>query len=239
MIGAGATGRRPDASNLLKPALQSGTAPYGVDHLQRISRPFRKGLALARRFQKIDVNEPSIDDAIKILKGLSYYEDHHKVRYTNEALKTAVELAARYIGDRKLPDKAIDVIDEVGAAQMLVPEAKRRKTIGVKEVEAVIAKIARIPPKTVSTDDKTVLANLERDPKPVFGQDPAINPWPAPSSYRAPVCGNRKSRLAITCFPAQPASAKPRSRANWPTLLASNWCASTCRNTWNGTACPA
>ena len=106
---------------------------------------FEKDRALSRRFQKIDVNEPSIEDAIKILKGLKpYYESYHKVRYTNEALKTAVELAARYIGDRKLPDKAIDVIDEVGAAQMLVPEAKRRKTIGVKEVEAVIAKIARM-----------------------------------------------------------------------------------------------
>ncbi|MEC9165503.1 MAG: AAA family ATPase, partial [Pseudomonadota bacterium] len=178
VIGAGATsGGAMDASNLLKPALQSGGLRcMGSTTYKEYRGHFEKDRALARRFQKIDVNEPSIEDAIKILKGLKpYYEDHHKVRYTNEALKTAVELAARYIGDRKLPDKAIDVIDEVGAAQMLVPEAKRRKTIGVKEVEAVIAKIARIPPKTVSTDDKTVLANLERDLKTVvFGQNPAI-----------------------------------------------------------------
>src|SRR3546814_547880 len=137
---------------------------------------FEKDRALVRRFQKIDVNEPSIDDSIKILKGLKpYYEKHHNVRYTTEALKTAVELAAKYIGDRKLPDKAIDGSDEVGAAQMLLPASKRRKTIGVREVEEVVAKIARIPPKSVSTDDKTVLANLERDLKTVvFGQDAAI-----------------------------------------------------------------
>ena len=178
VIGAGATsGGAMDASNLLKPALQSGGLRcMGSTTYKEYRGHLEKDRALARRFQKLDVNEPSIEDAIKILKGLKpYYEDHHKVRYTNEALKTAVELAARYIGDRRLPDKAIDVIDEVGAAQMLVPEAKRRKTIGVKEVEAVIAKIARIPPKTVSTDDKTVLANLERDLKTVvFGQNPAI-----------------------------------------------------------------
>ena len=172
------------------------------------------------------------------MKGLKpYYEDHHKVRYTNEALKTAVELAARYIGDRKLPDKAIDVIDEVGAAQMLVPEAKRHKTIGVKEVEAVIAKIARIPPKAVSTDDKTVLAIPERDLKTVvFGQIRRSNLWPAPSSYRRSARTGKAGGNYL--FPAQPASPKPRSRARWP-ISGIRWCASTCRNTWNGTACPA
>ena len=178
VIGAGATsGGAMDASNLLKPALQSGSLRcIGSTTYKEYRSYFEKDRALARRFQKIDVNEPSIPDAIKILKGLKpYYEEHHKVRYTNDALKTAVELSAKYIGDRKLPDKAIDVIDEVGAAQMLVPVSKRRKTIGVKEVEDIVAKIARIPPKSVSTDDKTVLANLERDLKTVvFGQDEAI-----------------------------------------------------------------
>ena len=122
------------------------------------------------------MKEPSIEDSIKILKGLKpYYEEHHKVRFTAEALRSAVELSAKYIGDRKLPDKAIDIIDEVGAAQMLVAPSKRRKTIGVKEVEQIVAKVARIPAKSVSTDDKTVLKNLERDLKTVvFGQDEAI-----------------------------------------------------------------
>jgi len=178
VIGAGATsGGAMDASNLLKPALQSGGLRcIGSTTYKEYRGYFEKDRALVRRFQKIDVNEPSIDDSIKILKGLKpYYEKHHNVRYTAEALKTAVELSAKYIGDRKLPDKAIDVIDEVGAAQMLLPASKRRKTIGVKEVEEVVAKIARIPPKSVSTDDKTVLANLERDLKTVvFGQDAAI-----------------------------------------------------------------
>jgi len=178
VIGAGATsGGAMDASNLLKPALQSGGLRcIGSTTYKEYRGYFEKDRALVRRFQKIDVNEPSIEDSIKILKGLKpYYEKHHNVRYTAEALKTAVELSARYIGDRKLPDKAIDVIDEVGAAQMLLPVSKRRKTIGVKEVEEVVAKIARIPPKSVSTDDKTVLINLERDLKTVvFGQDDAI-----------------------------------------------------------------
>ncbi len=178
VIGAGATsGGAMDASNLLKPALQSGGLRcIGSTTYKEYRGYFEKDRALVRRFQKIDVNEPSIDDSIKILRGLKpYYEKHHNVRYTAEALKTAVELSAKYIGDRKLPDKAIDVIDEVGAAQMLLPVSRRRKTIGVKEVEEIVAKIARIPPKSVSTDDKTVLANLERDLKTVvFGQDAAI-----------------------------------------------------------------
>jgi len=138
---------------------------------------FEKDRALARRFQKIDVEEPSIDDSIRILKGLKpYYEDHHKVKYTNEAIKAAVELSARYIGDRKLPDKAIDIIDEVGAAQMLLPSSKRKKTISVKEIEGVVAAIARIPSKAVSKDDREVLSHLERDLKTmVFDQDQAIS----------------------------------------------------------------
>ena len=178
VIGAGATsGGSMDASNLLKPALQSGGLRcIGSTTYKEFRNYFEKDRALVRRFQKIDVNEPTVPDAIKILMGLKpYYEKHHRVRYTADAIRTAVELAARYINDRKLPDKAIDVIDEVGAAQMLVPEAKRRKVITVKDVEAVVAKIARIPPKTVSSDDKESLQNLERDLKGVvFGQDKAI-----------------------------------------------------------------
>jgi ATP-dependent Clp protease ATP-binding subunit ClpA len=178
VIGAGATsGGAMDASNILKPALQSGGLRcIGSTTYKEYRNYFEKDRALVRRFQKIDVNEPSVEDAVKILKGLKpYYEEHHKVRYTAEAIRTAVELAARYISDRKLPDKAIDVIDEVGASQMLLPPSKRRRTITVKDVEAVVAKIARIPPKSVSRDDREVLKNLDRDLKTVvYGQDKAI-----------------------------------------------------------------
>ncbi|CAO3418359.1 ATP-dependent Clp protease ATP-binding subunit ClpA [Azospirillum doebereinerae] len=179
VIGAGATsGGAMDASNLLKPALASGALRcIGSTTYKEYRSYFEKDRALVRRFQKIDVNEPSVEDAIKILQGLKpYYEKHHKVSYTNDAIRSAVELSAKYIGDRKLPDKAIDIIDEVGAAQMLLPENKRRKKIGVKDVEAVVAKIARIPPKSVSRDDKETLLNLERDLKTmVFGQNKAID----------------------------------------------------------------
>jgi ATP-dependent Clp protease ATP-binding subunit ClpA len=178
VIGAGATsGGAMDASNLLKPALASGALRcMGSTTYKEFRQHFEKDRALVRRFQKIDVNEPTIEDTIKILKGLkSYYETFHKLRYTNEAIKTAVELSAKYITDRKLPDKAIDVIDEAGAGQMLLPEAKRKKTIGAKEIEAVVAKIARIPPKSVSKSDTEALKSLELDLKRVvFGQDDAI-----------------------------------------------------------------
>ena len=178
VIGAGATsGGAMDASNLLKPALQGGTLRcIGSSTYKEYRNYFEKDRALVRRFQKIDVNEPSVDEAVKILRGLKpYYEAHHGVRYTAEAIRTAVELASRYINDRRLPDKAIDVIDEVGASQRLLPESKRRKTVGVKDVEGVVAKIARIPPKNVSRGDKTVLESLERDlATVVFGQDEAI-----------------------------------------------------------------
>lgn len=178
VIGAGATsGGAMDASNLLKPALSSGTIRcIGSTTYKEFRNHFEKDRALLRRFQKIDVNEPTIEDTIKILKGLrTAFEDHHKVKYTPDAIKTAVELSARYINDRKLPDKAIDVIDEVGAMQMLVPPAKRRKIITAREIESVIATMARIPPKSVSKDDKKVLEHLERDLKRVvFGQNKAI-----------------------------------------------------------------
>ena len=179
VIGAGATsGGAMDASNLLKPSLQGGKLRcMGSTTYREFRQHFEKDRALARRFQKIDVVEPTIDDSIKILKGLKpYFEDHHNVKYTSDAIRTAVELASRYINDRKLPDKAIDVIDEAGAAQHLLSESKRRRNIGQKEIEAVVAKIARIPPKNVSKDDAEVLRDLENKLKTVvFGQDKAIS----------------------------------------------------------------
>ena len=178
VIGAGATsGGAMDASNLLKPALQGGKLRcMGSTTYKEFRQHFEKDRALSRRFQKIDVNEPTVEDSVKILRGLKpYFEDHHSIKYTHDAIRSAVELSARYINDRKLPDKAIDVIDEAGAAQHLVAESKRRKTIGIKEIEAVVAKIARIPPKNVSKDDAEVLKDLERSLKRVvFGQDTAI-----------------------------------------------------------------
>lgn len=178
VIGAGATsGGAMDASNLLKPALSSGTIRcIGSTTYKEFRNHFEKDRALLRRFQKIDVNEPTVEDTIKIIAGLrGYYEGHHNVRYTPDAIKSAVELSARYIHDRKLPDKAIDVIDEVGAMQMLVRPSRRKKVITPKEIESVVATMARIPPKSVSTDDKRVLETLEADLKRVvFGQDLAI-----------------------------------------------------------------
>jgi ATP-dependent Clp protease ATP-binding subunit ClpA len=178
VIGAGATsGGAMDASNLLKPALSGGTIRcIGSTTYKEFRNHFEKDRALLRRFQKIDVNEPTIEDTVKILAGLrSAFEEHHSVKYTPDAIKAAVELSSRYINDRKLPDKAIDVIDEVGAMQMLVPPSKRKKTITVKEIEAVISTMARIPAKSVSSDDKKALEHLDKDLKRVvFGQDRAI-----------------------------------------------------------------
>jgi ATP-dependent Clp protease ATP-binding subunit ClpA len=179
VIGAGATsGGSMDASNLLKPALQGGLLRcMGSTTYKEYRQHFEKDRALSRRFQKIDVNEPSIEDTIKILKGLkSYFEQHHDIKYSSDAIKTAVELSARYIHDRKLPDKAIDVIDEAGAAQQLLTESKKRKIITVKEIEGVVAKIARIPPKSLTKDDAQNLQDLESSLKRVvFGQDIAIS----------------------------------------------------------------
>ncbi len=179
VIGAGATsGGAMDASNLLKPALQGGKMRcMGSTTYKEFRQHFEKDRALSRRFQKIDVAEPTVDDSVKILLGLKpYFEDHHAVKYTDDAVRTAVELSARYINDRKLPDKAIDVIDEAGAAQHLVEEKKRKKTIDVSMIENVVAKIARIPPKNVSKDDAAVLKDLEASLKRVvFGQDAAID----------------------------------------------------------------
>ncbi|GGC57398.1 ATP-dependent Clp protease ATP-binding subunit ClpA [Chelatococcus reniformis] len=178
VIGAGATsGGAMDASNLLKPALASGTLRcIGSTTYKEYRQYFEKDRALVRRFQKIDVAEPSIPDSIEILKGLKpYFEEFHRLRYTNDAIKAAVELSSRYIHDRKLPDKAIDVIDETGASQMLVPEGRRKKVIGTKEIETTIAQMARIPPKTVSKNDAEVLQNIETTlARVVYGQDTAI-----------------------------------------------------------------
>lgn len=179
IIGAGATsGGAMDASNLLKPSLSNGTLRcIGSTTYKEYRNHFEKDRALVRRFQKIDVAEPTIDEAVAILQGLKkYYEKHHKVQYTDEALRAAVELSAKYIGERKLPDKAIDIIDEVGAAQMLVLEEKRKKIITLEDIEGVISVIARIPSKALTKDDKSALKNLERDLKTlVFDQDTAID----------------------------------------------------------------
>ena len=167
-----------DASNIIKPVLASGELKcIGSTTYQEYRGIFEKDHALARRFQKIDISEPSIDETVKILEGLkSRFEEHHDIKYTRQALKTAAELTERYINDRHLPDKAIDVIDEAGAAQKLVPESKRKKTVGVNDIENIVAKIARIPSKTVSSNDKSIIKNLERNLKMVvFGQDEAIN----------------------------------------------------------------
>ncbi|MGZ9109002.1 MAG: ATP-dependent Clp protease ATP-binding subunit ClpA [Micavibrio sp.] len=202
IIGAGATsGGAMDASNLLKPALSGGTLRcIGSTTYKEYRNYFEKDRALVRRFQKIDVKEPSIEDSIKILQGLKpYYEDHHKVKYTNEAIKAAVELSARYIGDRKLPDKAIDIIDEVGAAQMLVPENKRKKTISVKDIEGVVAAIARIPAKAVTKDDRAALKTLDRDLKTmVYDQDSAIDVLV--SSIKMARAGLRDHDKPIGCY---------------------------------------
>ena len=202
VIGAGSTsGGSMDASNLLKPALAAGSLRcIGSTTYKEYRTHFEKDRALVRRFQKIDVNEPSIEDAVKILHGLkSCYEDHHKVRYTSDAIRAAVELSAKYITDRKLPDKAIDVIDEVGAARMLLPEAKRRKTVTVKDVEDIVAKIARIPPKSVSTNDIEALRTLNRDLKTlVFGQDDAIEVLA--SAIKLSRAGLREPEKPIGCY---------------------------------------
>lgn len=179
VIGAGATsGGAMDASNLLKPALASGSLRcIGSTTYKEYRQHFEKDRALVRRFQKIDIQEPSILDTIKILKGLQpYFEEFHKLKYTNEAIKAAVDLSAKYINDRKLPDKAIDVIDEAGASQMLLPPSKRKKKIGIKEVESVISKMARIPSKSVSKSDTEVLRDIDKNLKRVvYGQDEAID----------------------------------------------------------------
>jgi ATP-dependent Clp protease ATP-binding subunit ClpA len=202
VIGAGATsGGAMDASNLLKPALASGTLRcIGSTTYKEYRQYFEKDRALVRRFQKIDINEPTVEDAIEIMKGLKpYFEDYHKLKYTGEAIRAAVELSARYIHDRKLPDKAIEVIDVSGAAQMLLPESRRKKTIGLKEIETTIATMARIPPKTVSKDDAAVLQHLEQTLRTVvYGQDKAISALSA--SIKLARAGLREPEKPIGCY---------------------------------------
>ncbi|MCP5433699.1 MAG: ATP-dependent Clp protease ATP-binding subunit ClpA [Alphaproteobacteria bacterium] len=202
VIGAGATsGGAMDASNLLKPALASGTIRcIGSTTYKEYRQHFEKDRALVRRFQKIDISEPTVPDAIKILMGLKpYFEEFHRIRYTNEAIRTAVELSSKYLHERKLPDKAIDVVDEAGAREMLKAPSRRRKTIGVKEVEAVVATMARIPPKTVSKSDTEQLKNLGEDLKRVvFGQDAAIEQLAA--AMKMARAGLRDAEKPIGCF---------------------------------------
>src|SRR5689334_216528 len=202
VIGAGATsGGAMDASNLLKPALQSGTVRcIGSTTYKEYRQHFEKDRALVRRFQKIDVKEPTVEDSIEILRGLKpYFEEFHKLKYTGEAIKAAVELSAKYINDRKLPDKAIDVIDETGASQMLVPESKRKKKITTKEIEATVAVMARIPPKTVTKSDAEVIAHIGRDLKRlVFGQDKAIEALS--SAIKLARAGLREPEKPIGCY---------------------------------------
>ncbi len=202
VIGAGATsGGAMDASNLLKPALQSGTVRcIGSTTYKEYRQHFEKDRALVRRFQKIDVTEPSVPDTIEILKGLKpYFEDFHDLKYANEAITAAVELSDRYINDRKLPDKAIDVIDETGASQKLLEESKRKKRINVEDIEATVSTMARIPPKTVSKSDAETLSNLERDLKRlVFGQGPAISALT--SAIKLSRAGLREPEKPIGCY---------------------------------------
>ena len=204
IIGAGsASGGVMDASNLIKPVLSTGDLRcIGSTTYNEYRGIFEKDRALARRFQKIDITEPSIEETVQILQGLkSRYEDHHKVKYTRESLRVAVELSARYINDRHLPDKAIDVIDEAGANQRLQPPSKRKKTIGVKHVEDIIAKIARIPAKSVSSSDKAKLRTLERDLKMVvYGQDEAINALAAAIKMSRSGIGDNKKPIGSFLF---------------------------------------
>jgi len=202
IIGAGAaSGGVMDASNLLKPLLSSGQLKcIGSTTFQEFRGIFEKDRALARRFQKVDVLEPSIEDTIKILNGLkSRFEEHHELRYTKAALTSAVELSAKYMSDRHLPDKAIDIIDEAGALQRLMPPSRRKKVVGVPEIEAVVANIARIPPKQISKTDTEVLENLERDLKlTVFGQNEAIERMS--SAIKLSRAGLKQEGKPVGCF---------------------------------------
>ncbi|MBI2969807.1 MAG: AAA family ATPase, partial [Gammaproteobacteria bacterium] len=204
IIGAGAaSGGVMDASNIIKPVLANGEIKcIGSTTYHEFRGIFEKDRALARRFQKIDITEPSIDETVKILHGLkSRFEEHHQVKYTHQALRSAAELTDRYITDRHLPDKAIDIIDEAGASQRLLPPSRRRKTVGVTDIENIVAKVARIPPKTVTTSDKDVMRNLERDLKMVvFGQDQAIGTLAAAIKMARSGLGNPQTPIGAFLF---------------------------------------
>ena len=238
VIGAGATsGGAMDASNLLKPALAGGNLRcIGSTTYKEYRQHFEKDRALVRRFQKIDVNEPSIEDTVMILTGLKpYFEEFHKVRYTDEAIEQAVQLSARYMSDRKLPDKAIDVIDETGASLMLLPAEKRKEVIGVHEIEETVATMARIPKKTVSRDDAAVLRDLDQDLKR-DGIRPGQGDRSLGRRHQAGSRGPARTRKAdrlLSVLRDRPGSEKPRSPSGLRKFSASISSASTCRNTWS------
>lgn len=217
IIGAGsASGGTMDASNLIKPALSSGELRcIGSTTFQEYRGIFEKDRALARRFQKIDIVEPTVGETFEILQGLKpKYEAHHGVTYADDALQAAVDLSVKHIGDRLLPDKAIDVIDEAGARQRLLPEGMRKELIDIEEIETIVAKMARIPAKQVSATDKDVLQHLERNLKMViFGQNLAIETLAGSIKLAVPAWRIRKSRSAISCLPAPPVSARPGHQA--------------------------
>ena len=231
LIGAGAaSGGTLDASNLLKPSLSSGQLKcIGATTFTEYRGIFEKDAALSRRFQKIDVVEPTIEQTVEILKGLkSRFEEHHKVKYAVAALQAAAELSAKYINDRHLPDKAIDVIDEAGAAQQILAPSKRKKTISKTEVEEIVAKIARIPPANVSNDDRGKLKTLDRDLKSVvFGQDKALDVLASAVKMARSGWVGRTSPSALSCSVAPPAWAKPKRPSSWPTSWVLSCCALT------------
>ena len=231
IVGAGATsGGSMDASNILKPALASGELKcIGSTTYHDYKSYFERDRALARRFQKIEVPEPSQDEAIQILEGLKpHYEKHHGVHYSSGAIRAAVRLSAKHINDRRLPDKAIDVIDEVGAAVKIQPIEKRRKMIGPKDIERIVAKIAKIPPRSVSTSDKEQLQNLDRDLKlVVFGQDPAIETLASTIKLSRSGLGHPEKPIGCFCSRARPVSARPSWPNSWPIRWVSSFSAST------------
>jgi ATP-dependent Clp protease ATP-binding subunit ClpA len=239
VVGAGATHDGSlDASNLLKPALQSGELRcIGSTTHKEFKSSIEKDHALARRFQKIQVDEPTVDETFQILKGLRpRYEQFHGITYTDRALRVAAELSAKYVNERFLPDKAIDVIDEAGASTKLLPPDKRPKKIRSKDVERIIAKMAQIPPKTVSSDDKAVLATMEKDLKMViFGQDRAIESLSSAIKLSRSGLGAPDKPSGRSCSRARPAWARPSWPSSSPRSWASSSSATTCPSTWRST----
>ena len=240
IIGAGAAASGcMDASNMLKPALGSEQFRcIGATTYQEFRGIFEKDHALTRRFQKIDVPAPDIDETVRILQGLqSRFEQYHGIRYTRQALRSAAVLTDRHLQDRHLPDKAIDVIDEAGAAQRLLPSGRRRKVIGVREIEQVVCLTARIPSETVHASDRSMLQHLERNLKlTVFGQDTAIETLASAVRWPAPGSAIRNARSDASCSSGRPGSAKRSSAVSWRAAWAWSWYATTCPNTWSATA---
>jgi ATP-dependent Clp protease ATP-binding subunit ClpA len=237
IIGAGAaSGGQVDAANLIKPLLSSGKIQVmGSTTYQEFSNIFEKDRALARRFQKIDITEPSVEETVQIINGLKpKYEAHHDVRYTAKAVRAAVELAVKYINDRHLPDKAIDVIDEAGARARLMPASKRKKTVNVADIESVVARIARIPEKSVSQSDRDTLKNLgDRLKMLVFGQGKAIEALTEAIKMARAGLGHEHKPVGLSSSPGRPESGKPRSPCSWRKRWALSCCVLICPNIWN------